>query len=537
MPNKILKSLLLWTPISGSVILLIILCLIIAPVVLNPFPPLHDYPHHLARIIILSDLENPIYHQFYKHGSFLIPNMAMEIIAVPLAHLMGAEAASRLFVMLSLLSMMLGTVMLHKVAHKRFSPWPLLAVMFLFNCFFRFGFLNYIFGIGASFFAASIWLSIKPGYNRFFLTLLTSFILILLHFSAFGIFALLVCSFEIYETTMGWQQKKVKQSVIQLLVTTIPFFITISLFMLFSPTAEIISEKFAYPSYFGAKPFGAFYSILTSITWLNIVCLSSLVIAVSLTIYTKSIKISSPLSVAFIVISIALVLLPSSLMGNVFVDVRLGPVIALLGIAAIDIKANHLKMNSVIAGLAILLATLISIGISYQWRDFNVAITKNISVFDSTEVGATIFSATSLPDPQLITDTPERRAAWNPTLKHIASYAVLYGAKFVPMTFANPRMQPLNVSDEYLAIKAFQGDNPRKVINGSQLKKFIMEIKKNVLNENWPKLHNIYIFVMGFERVKDSFDISDFNDEVKVIEFDNNHILLSLILPIKPNKK
>ena len=114
--NKVLLIIKKTSPrisVSHTLVTFIVVLLILAPTFLNQLIPLHDYSHHLARTIILSDLENPVYSQFYKQGSLLLPNMAMEIIAVPLAHFVGAETASRIFVMLSLLSMLFGTMMLH----------------------------------------------------------------------------------------------------------------------------------------------------------------------------------------------------------------------------------------------------------------------------------------------------------------------------------------------------------------------------------------------------------------------------------------
>jgi len=528
MINSIVKNLPRWTPISGSLIAFIVVVLILTPVLLNQLPPIHDYSHHLSRIIILSDLENPVYNLYYQQGSLLLPNMAMEIIAIPLAHFVGAETASRFFVMLSLLSVLFGTMMLHKAAHKRFSPWPLLASAILFNTIFRFGFLNYIFGLGIAFFAAGLWLLMKPSFFRLLFTLLASILLIFLHFSAFGVFAVIVGSIEIHAASVRWQHKDFKFSTLQLLVSTTPFIITFALFMFFSPTAEIIDKGFSYPNYLGAKPFGALYSILTDITWLNIVYFSSMAVIFSFLLLTRRINISSSLSLALLVMIAALIMLPSSAMGNVFVDVRLGPVITLLFIATIDIKATDININRFIACLAVILATLTSVGMNYKWGDYNHQVSKIIKVFDQTETGATIFSASSLPDPKLITDTPERRAAWNPSLKHIASYAVMYGPKFVPMTFANPQMQPLNVSGDYLAIKAFQGDNPRKTLNGSQLEIFLLEIKANLASGIWPTLDNVYVFVIGFDRIEDSFNKAMLGSWAHIVELKDGYVLIKI---------
>jgi len=523
-----LKALPQWTLTTGSLITLVISILILIPVYLNQLIPLNDYPFHLARIIILSDLNNPVYSEFYKLGSLLLPNMAMDMFAIPLASIMHAETASRIFVMLSLLSMLFGTMMLHKAAHKRFSPWPLLASALLFNGIFRYGFLNYIFGMGIAFFAAGLWLTIKPSNLRLFFTFVASCVLVLLHFEAFAVFAVIVGSIEIYYVIFQPQKEGIKYKAIQLIISACPFLLTITLFILISPTAEVASQGFHYPNYLGAKPYGAIYSLLTGINWLDIICFSSLVIATIFLFFTKRIQLSSPLLLAALMMSIAFMVLPSSIMGSSFVYVRLGPAIALLFIATIDVKPNCLNTNSLIACLALILAIFTSISITQQWQDFNKTTSNIIRVFDKTEPGAIIFNATTQPFTHLIADTPKERAAWNPPLKHIASYAVLYGPKFVPMTFADLTKQPLNVASKYQKIKDFQGDNPRQTVTSTDLEKFLFEIKGHMVNKDWPVLKNVYVFVMGFDRIKESFNLSILEDWAEVTELNDDHILIKL---------
>jgi len=523
-----LKKITYWNPVSGSLTIFILALLVIAPVYLNQLAPLNDYPFHLARIIILSELDNPIYSQFYKQGSFLLPNMAMDMIAVPLASFVGAETASRIFVMLCLLSMLAGTMMLHKGAHKRFSPWPLLTVSLLFNGIFRFGFLNYIFGMGVAFFIAGLWLCMRPGYFRMLFTLLASLLLVLLHFSAFAVFAIIIGSIEIHTAYLHWHSKGPKPSIFQLFIAASPFLLIIALFILLSPTAEVASQGIVYPSFLGAKPFGALYSILTGIKALDVFVFASISITFSFLLLTKRIQFSPPLILAFFMMSLAFMVLPTSMMGAFFVDVRLGPAIALLAIASIDIKADSVNSNRFVACLAILIATLISTNISTQWHDFNKKTSKIINVFNKTEEGATIFCATTQRFTHLITDTPERRAAWNPPLKHVASYAVLTGPKFVPMTFVNPTQQPLNIVSKYKDVKEFQGDTPRKTYTAHELEIFLLEIKEKLLSKSWPQLDNVYVFVMGFDRIQDSFNPGILKGWGYIAELKKDHILIKV---------
>jgi len=523
-----MKSLTHWTPLSGSIIVLFITMLVIAPVYLTQYPPLNDYPWHLARIIILSDLDSPVYSEFYKAGSFLLPNMAMDMVAIPLANLVGPENASRIFVALSLLSVMFGIMMLHKAAHKRFSPWPLLAVALLFNAMFRYGFLNYIFGMGIAFFAAGVWLLIKSRIRRIIFTLLMSLLLIMLHFAAFGIFAVIVGSVEIHNTVGRWRQKGFKTSISHLINSAIPFLIATSLFLLLSPTAEVTSSSIIYPSSRSDKPLAAIYSLLTGITWLDIVFWLSLISSTLYLYFTKRLNFSPSLILAMVMMMLAYIVLPGTIKEVHFVYIRLAPAIALLGIAAIDIKSNDIHTDRLVAILAVLLALTTSTGLTYEWHKFNQKTAEIIKTFDSIETGATVFSATAQPYTRLITNTPERHEAWQPPLKHVSSYAILSGPKFVPMTFAHPTMQPLNVSDKYQNVKAFQGDNPRKTFSGPALEKFLLSIREHLTDGSWPPLKNIYVFVMGFDRIEHDFNREILTGWANISKFHDDHILINL---------
>lgn len=532
MPKSLMQWVPNWSLANGALLSLIIACLIITPVIFNQFIPLNDYPFHLARIVILTDLDNPVYSEFYKTGSFLLPNMAMDMVAVPLAAIVGPEAASRVFVIMSLLVMLLGTMLLHQAAHRRFSPWPLLVVLFVFNGIFRYGFLNYIFGLGIAFMATALWLWMKPSALKITVALILSLLLIMLHFAAFAVFAVIVGSCEIYAAIVRWRDEGAKASILTLCISAAPFLLTIALFLIVSPTAEVAGEGVGGKGFefkpLGAMVLGGVYSLLTGIVWLDVLSYSLLILIFAVFLFTGRIKIAPNLLLAFTIMTITYVLMPPSIMGSHFADVRLGPAIALLWVASIDIKAEYPNSNRFVAGIALMLSVLISVGVTKQWSNFNNEISTIARVFEKTEIGATIFSATAQPYTRLIADSPERQAAWSPPLKHVSSYAVLSGPKFVPMTFVDPTKQPLNVTDKYQTVKAFQTDNPRKTFTALELELFILEIKNHVTNEDWPPLENVYVFVMGFDRIKGSFDASTLGNSVHVTEFNKNHALIKL---------
>lgn len=481
---------------------LIALCAIL-PVILVRFLPSNDYPFHMARIVILSQLDNPIFDRFYDLGSFLLPNLAMDAVALLLAQVIPAELAARTFVALTLLVMLIGPILLHRSAHGRLSPWPLLSIAFLHNAIFAFGFFNYLFGLGLAFVAAAVWMAMKPSALRLVVGLLCAIVLIYCHMAAFGVFAVIAGSVEIYGAISRWRDAGKWRILAELCYAATPFILAIVLFFLLSPTAGVSEQGFGYDPYIGAKPYSLPFSLSSGILWLDALTAVVLISLGGWLAFTARLTISKPLALAVIMLSVAYIILPSSLMGSHFVDSRLGPALALLLLVAVDLRwnSNHHARRVVIA-VACTLTIVRTVTFISVWSDDEKEIMPIIQAFEGIEPGATLFAATAEPYPRLLADTAERRAAWRPPLKHVASFAVLHGPVFVPMTFTDPTKQPLIVSPDYAGIKTFQDDNPTKVPDRNALDTLFAQIIGHLSAGDWPDIGAPYLLVVGSDRLQ-----------------------------------
>jgi hypothetical protein len=214
----------------------------------------------------------------------------------------------------------------------------------------------------------------------------------------------------------------------------------------------------------------------------------------------RKITISPPLALATIMMSLALFVVPDSVMGALYADVRIGPVIALLAIATFDLRA-HAGRAAIyaVASLVVVLGLVRAATLTEVWAVYSREIASIVDAISKIEPGSTLFAATSQPYPSLIVDSAERRIPWSPPLKHVASYAVLGAPVFVPMTWAEPTQQPLNVNPAYRAPYVFQGNNPRKVYDAAALPAFVKSIADNVQSGQWHGLGNVYVLVVGAE--------------------------------------
>src|SRR3954463_13489988 len=173
--------------------------LTLSPLLWASVPPLGDYPNHLANMAILAHIGPSELHANYVVNWRPIPNLAMDMVVPLLARLLPLEVSGRLFIAATMILLVAGTAMLHRLLHGRFGFWPLCSLIFIYNFTFWYGFLNFLFTLGVVFFAFALWIAtcnwrLLPRLIAF--SALASLIF-LMHLFAFGIYALLIASYEL----------------------------------------------------------------------------------------------------------------------------------------------------------------------------------------------------------------------------------------------------------------------------------------------------------------------------------------------------
>src|ERR1035437_7817826 len=68
--------------------LLIVFCMILIPIWIVKYPGMMDYPNHLARCYVLAHYhDNPVWQQRYELDHSPLPNLAIDLVVVPLLQL------------------------------------------------------------------------------------------------------------------------------------------------------------------------------------------------------------------------------------------------------------------------------------------------------------------------------------------------------------------------------------------------------------------------------------------------------------------
>src|SRR4051812_7167074 len=126
-------------------------------------PAMPDYPAHLASFALIAQGNHPaasgaggnIYH---LHWAF-VPNLASEVLVPLLARLTGLVAATKLFLTVATFLWVLGPGAVHRALYGRTGIAPLFGSFFAYNANFVWGFFNYYFAAGLSFFILAGWVA------------------------------------------------------------------------------------------------------------------------------------------------------------------------------------------------------------------------------------------------------------------------------------------------------------------------------------------------------------------------------------------
>jgi hypothetical protein len=189
------------------------------------------------------------------------------------------------------------------------------------------------------------------------------------------------------------------------------------------------------------------------------------------------------------------------MLGSAFADVRLVPLAALVTLLAMaPIAGNKRWPETLVLVVALGLGAVKTAVLMQSWKSYQPAIDKIVRVISQIPPGATLFAATAAPYTTMWLNEPGARETWHPPLKHVASYASVYGSVFVPMTFADPYKQPMVMKPQYLEVKALQGDNPFKVPKPADLVAVANRIKDHLDTPSGSILGDVYLLVVGTSR-------------------------------------
>lgn len=134
--------------------------LLLLPIWIVHFPPLLDYPNHLASGFVLGHLHDSRFDfsQYYGAQWGLKPYVAVDFLTTSFAKILPAQIAGKLVLSLGVLALPLSVWFFLRQANphqEALAAWALIAA---YNIFFFYGFMGYFCSISLLFFSVTLWL-------------------------------------------------------------------------------------------------------------------------------------------------------------------------------------------------------------------------------------------------------------------------------------------------------------------------------------------------------------------------------------------
>src|SRR6202521_1266931 len=179
--------------------MLILAAMLLTPIWIASFPPLLDYPNHLARAFVLAHLNDSrfSFQHFYRADWGAYPYLGMDASLAVLGRLFPIETAGRVYLSLCVLALPGAACFFLRQAQPDAEAASLWSLLIAYNVFFLEGFLNFDLSLAVGLFSLGLWLRwlAKPATGRWIAALVAFTALYFTHLLGFGIAGLIVAAY------------------------------------------------------------------------------------------------------------------------------------------------------------------------------------------------------------------------------------------------------------------------------------------------------------------------------------------------------
>lgn len=411
-----------------------------APILACDMLPLVDYPNHLARMAVLANLPHaPVLQQFYAAHWRPIPDLAMDVLVPPLLSFLPLEWAGKIFVLLTFLLLAGGTLALHRALFARWSPWPCLVFLVLYDRLLLWGYLNFLFGLGLAFcaLAASIALAGRGMVLRLALGACFALAIYFSHLMAFGIYAVLWVGTAASPLPRrgefaAWFER--------LAVAVLPLLLPLIVLALtgaggageihFSRLWRKIDLLFSVFDLY-SRPF-------------DVICFAALVTCLGWAFSQRWLALAPMMRLPLALLTAAYLAMPSQFLSGSGLDRRMPLALALALFGSSDWVAKRPRLERVLLAAALGMLVLRIGMVTSNWLASDRDYRSYLAAFDRIEIGSRLAVAAPA-DAVNVVATP---------LLHLPAMAAARRDAFVPTLFADPAQQPLAFTPEFRALAA-----------------------------------------------------------------------------------
>ena len=423
---------------------LAIAAVLCVPIWLPSIPPLSDFYNHLARLYILAHHDAvPAYRALYAVEWGPMPNLALELVGLPLLRVLDLETTGKVFLTATVLLWHTGCSLLGRAVHGRL-PWrALVCSFFIYNQQFLHGYCNFAFGMGLCLVVLAMWLRrqdrMRVGH-ALVLTLLASLVF-LAHLSAFATLGIAVAAVTIFRSvargraTGRWITGRAILGVVPLVPGTATFFLGFLRKtgggdpIVFAPITYNVRDSVTVL---------VGYSPAVDAASLVVVAILLAILAGVVLVRRASMDMERNMLVAGLALGVAYWVCPADIASGLEVNVRfaLGAT-TLLVLAARIAVPPRVRRGVLAAALALM---VVRTGVTAAaWVDLDREFQQHLAAFEHIEEGAAVHNIFFYPTSRLFNATRVRGLA----LIHSLAFAAVRRHANVPTLYALPGQQPL----------------------------------------------------------------------------------------------
>lgn len=426
--------------IDGAILLA---CLV--PLLITAHLPLSDLPNHLARQFLLRDWAgSPAAQTFYSYEWRLVPNLALELLVVALRGIVGVEMAVRLFCIVAIALLFAGTRTINLAASEGRSRIYRAVPLLCYGGPFQFGFLSYCFGIGLCLLLFGLYLRWRTRSPAFVVPtfLAGSVALLLCHLTAFGLFAIAVGAAEL---VAGWREGRV-MGVVRRQALAATFLVPpLLLFLSISPTAS--GGKGVVWSSLPQKAESIVAITLFANPRAELLLLGLALACGAAALVTRTVRIATGGVMLVGLMGLVWLTMPRSMLGGGYVDYRLPWTIAFFALGMLVPGERWTRFGRPLSAVMLVAAAARVALIAWAWIGWEPVTARIDAALSRLPIGARLMVVQG--------DVPSVTQARQPSLLHVAAYAVARRQAFEPNLYASISGQMLEFTPEYRRLQQF----------------------------------------------------------------------------------
>lgn len=318
----------------GELALILLLSALAAlPACLAPVLPLIDLGGHVARYAVQLDAgRSEVLRNWYSFEWGLLPNLGVDLLVQLLAPLIGLEPAVHLIVGSTPPLTVSGMLLLSRAAHGRIGVNALYALPLAISLPYLYGFANFALSIALAFHAMALWIALerRPAC-RTVLFVPIGFALWVCHLVGWAVFGLVA---GMTALVTNWRNRKGFAGTIILTgLMTAPLLLGPIVGML---TARPGKEAVALLANNDAPRKIVWLIMAMADRWLgwDAACAGVIALVLYISLRTRGFVVHAGLMAAALALLGLYLLMPDTIMGSRFADMRLGPVILALLVLA-----------------------------------------------------------------------------------------------------------------------------------------------------------------------------------------------------------